>query len=65
MLSALQREVILALAAGDMNITKASKLIYKHRNTMVFHIRAIRKATGKDPLKFYDLVELVEMVKGE
>ena len=59
-----QREVVLALADCGMNVTKASKKIFRHRNAVLHHIKRIREATAKDPMNFYDLVELVEGVKG-
>ena len=59
-----QREVVLAFADCGMNVSKASKKIFRDRNTVLYHVKRIREATGKDPMNFYDLVELVEGVKG-
>lgn len=55
-----QREVVLALADCSMSITKTSKKIFRNRNTVLYHIRKVNETTGKDPMNFYDLIELVE-----
>lgn len=57
-----EKEIILAMAACDMNKTNAAAKLYFHRNTMAFHMDKIRKKTGLDPRRFYDLVKLLEMV---
>ena len=59
----LQAETILALAANGLNITRASKAMYKHRNTVCFHVEQIKQSTGKDPQDFYDMIPLVEEAK--
>lgn len=55
--------VILALAAKNMSISDTARQMFMHRNTIIYHIERIKKITGKDPLNFYDLVELVAWVK--
>ena len=57
--------VILALAECDMSANAASKKLFMDSSTVVYHIRRIKAITGKDPRKFFDLVDLVAMVKGE
>lgn len=56
-------EIILALADHDLNITKVARAGYMHRNTVLYHIGKIRKSTGLDPTKFYDLNKLLQMVR--
>lgn len=55
--------VILGLAEHDMNLRKAAKLLFVHRNTMVYHINRVKRITGLNPMKFYDLCKLVKMAK--
>lgn len=59
----LHAEVILALADTNLKISKAAEKLYRHRNSVVFHIEQVKKTTGKDPMNFYDMVELVEAAK--
>ena len=56
-------ETILAFAENNMNIEKAAKKMYVHRNTIVYRIDKIRKETGLNAKSFYDLVKLVKMVE--
>ena len=58
-----QCAVILALADNRMIPTAAAKKLCYHRNTILFHVDRIKKLTGKNPLNFYDLIELVQIVK--
>lgn len=56
-------KIILAMADNDMNILQTANSVFMHRNTVVYHITKIYKATGLDATKFYDLCELLKMVK--
>ena len=56
-------ETILAFAENNMNIVKAAKKMYVHRNTIVYRIDKIRKETGLNAKSFYDLAKLVKMVE--
>lgn len=56
--------VILTLADCNMNVTDTSKVLYVHRNTVVYYIDKIKRKTGLNPTRFYDLCKLVEMVGG-
>lgn len=58
-----QREIILALAECDLTVRRAAQKLYRHTNTVYFHVAKIKQLTGKDPLRFYDLVDLIEMTK--
>lgn len=55
----LQAEIIIALADNQMNIAEAGRKIFMHRSTVQYHVRKIFEATGKDPLDFYDMCELL------
>lgn len=60
-----EKEVILSFADGNMHIGETANLLNLHRNTIDYHLRAIKENTGLDPKNFYDLVELVDWVKME
>ena len=64
-LTPMQKEVILALADCGMKKFAAAKKMFVHYNTIEYHVYQIIRKTGKDPRKFYDLLDLVQMVKGE
>lgn len=61
-----ERNVIMAMADENLCVSKAANSLYLHRNTVVYHLDQIQMITGLDPRKFYDLVELIDMLmKGE
>ena len=57
--------VILALADNRMNISDTARALSIHRNSVVYHIEKIKKEIGLDPRDFYDLCELLDMVRGD
>lgn len=59
------REVVLALAANNMNVCETARQLPAHRNTVVYHANKVKKLTGLDPLNFYDLHTLVQRIKKE
>lgn len=60
-----QKELILKLAECNMRVTETARATYQHRNNACYHIAQIKKKVGLDPLNFYDLCKLVEIVKEE
>ena len=58
-------EMILTIADCNINLAQVAQKLYVHRNTVSYRIERIRKQTGLDATKFYDLVKLVELVKAE
>lgn len=58
-------EIILSLGKHSMRMTEVARELDMHRNTVVYHVERIQEITGKDPLNFYDLLELVMFVKAE
>lgn len=56
-------DIIIALADYNMNVSEVSKKLYMHRNTVAYNIQRIQEITGKNPLNFYDLCDLVQIVK--
>ena len=55
-------EIIKAMAECDLSTTNASRELHRHRNTVIYWIEKMKKDTGLDCRKFYDLVKLLEMV---
>lgn len=60
-MSSTDKEVILALADNNMNISAAATSLFMHRNNVEYHIRRIKQITGLDAKNFYDLIKLVNM----
>lgn len=58
-----EKEIILALAESDMSVSQVSRVVYYHRNTLEYHFVKIKRKTGLNPKRFYDLVKLVDMAK--
>ena len=60
-----EEEIIKAMAKFDLSTTNASIELHRHRNTVIYWIEKMKKDTGLDCRKFYDLVKLLEMVEKE
>lgn len=58
-------EVVLALADCNMRANAAARKLYLDHSCVNYHIKLIKAITGLDPRKFYELAELVCMVKEE
>ena len=58
-------ECVKAYADHDMRATAAGAQMYVHKNTVVFHLEKVKRITGLNPRKFYDLVKLLRMLEGE
>lgn len=56
-------EIILALADNNLNESAVARSRFMHRNNVVYHINKIKRITGLDATKFYDLCKLIQMVK--
>ena len=54
-----ERRLLRAIADENMNITRAAKRVYVHRNSAVYHMDKILDRTGLDPRRFRDLVRLL------
>jgi sugar diacid utilization regulator len=65
----LEAEIIVALAENQLRTTNASRKLYMHRTTVLYHVKEIQKATGKNPLDFYGMCELLpkarQIITGE
>lgn len=60
-----EKEVILQMCEYDMNVSQVSRVMGLHWNTVMWHIEKIKQRTKLDPLRFYDLVKLREMIENE
>lgn len=65
MLKDKDKAIILALADNGMKWKPAARSINLHYNTVAYRMDRIYDRTGLDPRNFYDLQELVEIVKEE
>lgn len=54
-----QAEIILAYAESNMNAVAAGRKIYMSEANVSYHLTKIRKQTGRNPKRFYDLCYLV------
>lgn len=59
------RETVNALVGANMDISKAARLLYVHRNTMDYRIGKIKAATGYDCKDFRQLCQLWKLLGGE
>lgn len=55
----LQAEVIVSLAKNRLNVSNVAKAMTYNRNTVIYHVNKIRETTGRDPLDFYDMCQLL------
>lgn len=59
------QEILLTLAANNMNRSETARQLYAHQNTVCYHMNKVKKLTGLDPANFYDLHRLVQHINGE
>lgn len=59
------REVVNAMVDASMDISKAARKLYVHRNTLLYRIGKIKAATGFDCRDFRQLVELWKLLGGD
>lgn len=62
-LSDMEKQIILAMAQNDLNVSYTAKTLNRSRNGLDYHLNKIKKKTGLCPTSFYDLIELLEMAK--
>lgn len=55
----LEAKIIMLLAEHNLDVSPIARILYMHRNSVMYHIRMIRKKTGKNPQDFYDICELL------
>ena len=49
-------ETCFCLFENDLNVSETARKLYMHRNTLIYRIEAIKKASGLDLRKFSDAV---------
>lgn len=52
---------LIAFADNDMKPKKTGRQLYMCGNTVRYRLKKIKKHTGLDPYKFYDLVLLLKL----
>ncbi len=57
------KEVVLAYAENNMNAVQTAKNAHFHLNTVNRNLDKVLERTGLNPRVFYDLVELVRIIK--
>ena len=62
-LTELDCEIVLAFAENDMKVSETAQKFFFHRNTIEYHLDKVKRKTGLNPKKFYDLTELVLEIK--
>lgn len=60
----IHKTVILEMANCDMNCNHVAKRIYRSRSGVQYYIGQIKRETGLDCRRFYDLIELLKMIDG-
>lgn len=55
-----QSKIIKTFADCNMNVQATANLMCYHRNTIIYHLRKVKKETGLDPMNFYDLIKLLD-----
>ena len=55
--------IVVEMANYNLNIGKVARKVFMHRNTVTYRLDRIKKQTGLDARRFYDLVELLKIAK--
>lgn len=58
-----ESRIIIALANNKLSALRAAKSLNYHRNTILYHVRNVRKETGLDPYDFFDMQTLYAMAQ--
>lgn len=59
----LDAQAVLTFADCNMNAAEASRRMYMHRNTVIYHLDKVKRETGLDGRCFYDLAKLLKIAK--
>lgn len=54
------KDLLRAMADCNLNVAEVSRKYFIHRNTINYQLSCIRKETGLNPQKFWDLKKLLE-----
>lgn len=52
-------------ANANMRLSEASRTLNYHYNSVLYHLKQVKKKTGLNPQIFWDLVKLLEVVDGK
>ena len=55
--------MVMEFANCDMNAQLVAHKLHYERTTVVYHLASVHKITGLDPMRFWDLTELVKLIK--
>ena len=58
-----ESKIIIALANNKLSALRAAKSLNYHRNTILYHVRKVRKDTGLDPYDFFDMQKLYPIAR--
>lgn len=58
-----QAELIVRLSEHGLDVAPTARVLYMHPNTLKYHIRKIKRETGKNPRDFYDMCALLAEAK--
>ena len=53
------KEILTAFAESSMNAALASRKLFLHRNSVVYHLQKVKEETGLDPYNLFHLAELL------
>lgn len=59
-----EREVIIAYAENNMNTNATAAKLFRHNNGVSYILGRVKKKTGLDPRKFFDLYKLATIAAG-
>ena len=59
-LTKLDWQIVKTYADNDMNMAETARRSFMHRNAIEYHLGKVKRHTGLDPKRFYDLVKLIE-----
>ena len=54
--------VVIEFANNDMNASETAKKLFLHRNSVVYHLNKVEQVTDLSPFRFYDLIQLLQML---
>lgn len=60
-----EKEILLIYADCDMSISETARHTFYHRNSIKYFLDKIYDKHGLNPLKFYDLCELLDIIRNE
>lgn len=60
LLTSTDKECVVAYARSNMSVRKAGEFVHLNTNTVDYHLVKVLNKTGKNPKKFFELIELLE-----